>query len=225
MKFTKEEALEKIKAKLGNTHKLSDRTISESIEALLELATEETELTAFTNSVAKSLTSANGNIIKRESDFVKEWNEAHPQPTPAPTPAPTPESPVPPATDFAELMRKMDAISQELTGIKTKSKTETLIQAAEGLFSAKKPDPKWKSVQDKAKAIVNARIAADTTADVLATEYDREYNDLLSAFGAEGAYVPADNGGGGEVGKGDNQKHVKTLQDSGLLPKPDAAKT
>jgi len=196
-KFTKDEALKEIKAKLGTTHKLSDRTISESIEALFELATEETELTAFTNSVAKSLTSANGNIIKRESDFVREWNEAHPQPDKTQQQQPQDAKP-----DILAEMKKMmvemiEPLSQELTGIKTKSKTETLIQTAEGLFTAKKPDPKWKGIQDKAKAIVNTRITAETTADVLVEEYDKEYNELLSAFGAEGAYVPADDKGGG----------------------------
>jgi len=199
MKFTRDEALQDLKAqftKKGKTLKLSDRTISDTLENLMSFATEETELAAFSASAFKTLDSMNGNHIKDTSDFVKEWNEAHPQPTPAPTPTPEPTPPAP-SNDFAELIKKMDAISQELTGIKTKSKTEMLIQTAEGLFTAKKPDPKWKGIQDKAKAIVNTRITAETTADVLVEEYDKEYNELLSAFGAEGAYVPADDKGGG----------------------------
>jgi hypothetical protein len=194
MKFSSTQALESIKAKLGSTQKLSDRSISESLEALMKgIATEETELADFLKIAEPIITTGNVNFIKDRTDFIKDWSLQNPQQTTPITPITTPITPAP--VDYTELLRKMDVISQELTGIKTKSKTEVLIQSAEGLFSAKKPDPKWKAVQDKAKAIVNTRISTETTADVLAAEYDREYNDLLSTFGGEGAYVPADNGG------------------------------
>jgi len=208
MKFTSQEVLQDLKAqftKKGKTLKLSDRTISDTLENLMPFATEETELAAFTASAFKTLDSMNGNHIKDTSDFVKEWETAHPQPI-VPTP-PTPFTPIvgnpDPLADMKKMMEDMlNPVIQKITGIETKTRTEQLIQTAENLFSAKKPDPKWKSVQDKARGLVNSRITADMTADVLAVEYDKEYNDLLSAFGAEGAYVPADGGGAGGAREG-----------------------
>jgi hypothetical protein len=221
MKFNKEDAIQNLKAQFitkGKTLKLSDRTISDTLENLMTFATDETELDTFAASAFKTLDSMNGNHIKDTSDFVKTWNEAHPAVTP-PTP-PAPDGKPDALADMKKMMEDMlNPVIQKITGIETKTKTETLIQTAEGLFSAKKPDPKWKAVQDKAKQIVNAHIAPDTTAEVLAAEYDKEYNGLLSTFGGEGAYVPAESITGQGSDKAESAKHVEALRKAGLLPK------
>jgi DNA replicative helicase MCM subunit Mcm2 (Cdc46/Mcm family) len=82
MKFTKEQALESIKAKFvgksGKTsQKISDITISDTIESLLSIegvVTDETELDDFVTKAFRHVDTLNRNVIKEQSDFVKNYN-------------------------------------------------------------------------------------------------------------------------------------------------------
>jgi len=194
MKFSKDDALQNLKAQFttkGKTLKLSDRTMSDTLENLMAFANDETELETFAASAFKTLDSMNGNHIKDTSDFVKTWNEAHPVTVPI-----NPPAPITPPDPLLEVKKMMQDVMQEISGIKAKTKTEQLVQDAERLFSERKPDPKWKGLQAKAKQIVSSRITADMTAEAFSAEWDKEYNELISASGGEGAYIPADSAGG-----------------------------
>jgi hypothetical protein len=153
----------------------------------------------------------NGNHIKDTSDFVKTWNEAHPVTAPINPPAPP--------DPLSEMKKMMQDVMQEISGIKAKTKTEQLVQDAERLFSEKKPDPKWKGLQAKAKQIVSSRITADMTAEAFSAEWDREYNELISASGGEGAYIPADNAAAGAGGIREGTKEFYAAQKADLVAK------
>ena len=66
MKFTKEDAVKELKAKIpnnGQTINLSDRSINEMLDSLMPLlANDETELDAFVTSVLPTFKTADGNV-------------------------------------------------------------------------------------------------------------------------------------------------------------------
>lgn len=76
--ITKEQVLENIKAKLGNTQKITDRTILDTVEPLLVFANDETDLVEFSDKVFLGIQSANVNFIKDTTDFVKEYAKNNP---------------------------------------------------------------------------------------------------------------------------------------------------
>lgn len=77
MKFTKEEALEQLKAELtkgGKTLHLSDRTINENVDDLLPLlANDETELSDFMSKALPFVKRTNANFEKEKADFIKTY--------------------------------------------------------------------------------------------------------------------------------------------------------
>lgn len=80
MKFTKEEAFEKLKSELtkgGKTLRLTERTINEMLDTLIPLVgNDELELDDFSNNVFTAFNTANGNMEKDYSDFVKNYKPA-----------------------------------------------------------------------------------------------------------------------------------------------------
>lgn len=82
MKFTKEQAFEKIKGYLSNNGKktlsVSDITINAHIETLMSLlANEDTELDDFVNQVRPLFQSVDDNTRNDNSTFVKNWEKEH----------------------------------------------------------------------------------------------------------------------------------------------------
>lgn len=83
MKFTKEEAFEKLKGILTNNGKKTLRMSEKSIQAQLEtliplLAVEDTELTDFVEKVKDTFSVMNSNAEFDNSEFVKKWEMEHP---------------------------------------------------------------------------------------------------------------------------------------------------
>lgn len=246
MKFTKEEVLEDIKKAFtganGNSSlKLSDRTVTETIEALIAFAGEETERADMVAKVKPVIDTANRNLIKEQSDFIKDYKPVAPTPTPIPAP-PTP--PVPPTPDITAFMKQLvDAqktvldqalspLRQELDSIKAEKARNSLFSEVKAKFEEKKPDPKRKGFADEAWNIVSASIKEGTTADDLFKAYDAQYNKLCSLVGANG-YTPIDATGNpvetksafqetvdavkkSQDGKGDSQAIKERL---GIIPK------
>lgn len=93
MKFTKEEAFEKLKGELtkgGKTLRMSDRTLNTQLENLIKLYETnaiDPELSDFVNANLASFSDTNSNMEKDYSDFVKTYKPA-PSPQPQPQPAP-----------------------------------------------------------------------------------------------------------------------------------------
>lgn len=248
MKFTKEEVLEDIKKAFtganGNSSlKLSDRTVTETIEALIAFAGEETERVDMVAKVKPVIDTANRNLIKEQSDFIKDYKPvAPPATTPTTTPATAP--PTPPVTDITAFMKQLvDAqktvldqalspLRQELDSIKAEKARNSLFSEVKAKFEEKKPDPKRKGFADEAWNIVSASIKEGTTADDLFKAYDAQYNKLCSLVGANG-YIPIDATGNpvetksafqetvdavkkSQDGKGDSQAIKERL---GIIPK------
>lgn len=85
MKFTKEEAFEKLKGYLTNSGRkslrMSERSLDGQIETLMPIiANDEMELDDFFEKVKGSFEIMNSNVEKDRADFVKEWKKAN-QPT------------------------------------------------------------------------------------------------------------------------------------------------
>lgn len=83
MKFTKEEALEKLKGYLTNSGKkplrMSERSLEGHIDDLMSLiANDETELDDFFEKAKGFVERANSNAEKDRSDFIKEWKRENP---------------------------------------------------------------------------------------------------------------------------------------------------
>lgn len=83
MKFTKDEALEKLKGILTNggkkTLRMSEKSIERQLETLMPLvADDETELDDFIGKVKASFEVMNSNVEKDNSDFVNQWKKDHP---------------------------------------------------------------------------------------------------------------------------------------------------
>ena len=84
MKFTNEQALEKLKDILTNggkkTLRMSEKSIVRQLETLTPLiADDEMELDAFIEKVRVSFETMNSNVEKDNSDFVNQWKKDHPE--------------------------------------------------------------------------------------------------------------------------------------------------
>lgn len=85
MKFTKEQAVEKLNQKLTNggkkTLRMSARTLEAQTENLMALVgDEEMELDAFVDKVSPMLESVNANLEHDNSEFIKEYKKNNPAP-------------------------------------------------------------------------------------------------------------------------------------------------
>lgn len=83
MKFSKEEALEKLRGILTNggkkTLRMSEKSIERQLETLMPLiADDETELDDFIAKVKTSFEVMNSNVEKDNADFVNQWKKDHP---------------------------------------------------------------------------------------------------------------------------------------------------
>lgn len=82
MKFTKDEALEKLKGILTVDGKkplrMSEKSLERQLETLMPLvADDEMELDAFVEKIKVSFETMNSNAEKDNADFVRKWNEEH----------------------------------------------------------------------------------------------------------------------------------------------------
>ena len=84
MKFTKEQLLDALKAKLtanGKHLSISEKTIKSLSDSHYDLlVSEETEISDLVNKILPQYVSLNGNYEKDNADFIKKWKEDHPEP-------------------------------------------------------------------------------------------------------------------------------------------------
>lgn len=88
MKFTKDQLLDTLKAKLtanGKHLSISEKTIKSLSDSHYDLlVSEETELNDLVAKILPQYVSLNGNYEKDNADFIKKWNEEHPTDKPKP---------------------------------------------------------------------------------------------------------------------------------------------
>ena len=215
MKFTKEQALESIKAKFvgksGKTsQKISDITISDTIESLLSIegvVTDETELDDFVTKAFRHVDTLNRNIIKEQSDFVKNYN---PEPPKEPRDVEVKQPDPPKAPDdkiskedlkvlFQEMMgASIDPVMQEINALKKEREVTLRNERLSQLTSELKLTNEWRVDFENAMELATLKLGESASAEDVFAEAKAKFNKTLSAKGQ--TYVPGE-GSGGE-GKG-----------------------
>ena len=201
MKFTKQQAFEKLKAELtkdGKTPHLSDRSINDYVDNLLEIEgqNEELELDAFVTKYRKTLLSMDGNVNHDVSsgvtDFKTQWEKDHPTQTP-----PTPPTPPAPSDDMKAVLDRLKALEDENTRIKS-----------EKTISQKKTDLLAKM---KEKGIDNDEWSKGMLAQISITselDVDAKATELLDFYNKTQAHIPPQpvtpGAPGGQVDTRDN---------------------
>ena len=138
MKFTKEEAFEKLKGYLTNNGKkplrMSELSINKQLEYLMPLiASEEMELDDFIGKVKDTFSVINSNVEKDNADFVKQWKKDHPVEPPIDKPD-KPDKPTPDDATAALLKRIEELEKKEAD----RSKEAVLAQKKKDLLKAMK---------------------------------------------------------------------------------------
>lgn len=223
MKFTKETVKEKILAKLGNTRKLSDRSIDEMIANAMAFAGEETELADFLKNAEPMFVTANGNLIKEQADFVKDWELKNPKPT-DPKPPVTPTGGLS-AEDVAAIVAKsLEPFASKLGEIDTQRTTESIfLQAQNAFLSANKLDEtneRVKLIKERVFTTVKSKVGKDSAVADITAAMKAEFDDLVKIAGVDAPYVPAESSGGGGGDKTQFEQALKILQEQGKLPTP-----
>lgn len=181
MKFTKEQAFEKLKGELtkgGKTPRLSDRSINDYVENLMEVeaGNEELELDAFVTRYKKSLISMNGNVEHDVStsvnDFKTNWEKDHPTQKPPVT--------TPPAEDPNKaILDRLKALEDENARIKS-----------EKTISDKRKELKAKMTE---KGINNDDWAEGMLSQIVITpdiDIDAKANELLAFYNKTMSNIP-----------------------------------
>ena len=180
---TEQQALEKIKAKLGKTQKISDRTILESVKPLLAFANEETLLDDFVERVYPALDSANRNHIADVANEIKAYKEANPITTP-----PAPITPPTELTATDKILQELENLKIQFSGLNNeKVATENKTKLIAGL--------KAKSVDEKfiENFLTTITIDHSTNVDETITKGETFYNAVKSQI-----IPPTPMGGGGK---------------------------
>lgn len=181
MKFTKEQAFEKLKAILTNDGKkplrMSEQSINKQLDTLMPLiASDETELDDFVEKVKPSFETMNGNAEKDRSDFIEDWKKKHPEQQP-------PQQQQQTKSDNPEVQALMDRVA-ELEKDKKENATKAAIAAKKSELLTKL---KEKGITDKdwCNAMVN-EISLDENTDV-----DAKATNLLNLYNKnKSTYIP-----------------------------------
>lgn len=227
MKFTKEQVREKIVARLekpGSTRKLSDRSIDEMIANAMAFAGEETELADFLKNAEPMFVTANGNLIKEQSDFVKDWEAKNPKPTTPPTTPPVTTTGGLSAEDVAAIVAKsLEPFVSKLGEIDTQRTTESIFTQAQNAFlESNKLDlsnERVKLIKDRVLSTVKSKVGKDSKVEDITSAMKSEFEDLAKIAGINEPYIPAESsGGGGDSSSNRLAQAKKILQEQGKLP-------
>lgn len=197
MKFTKEQLLDALKAKLtanGKHLSISEKTIKSLSDSHYDLlVSEETEISDLVNKILPQYVSLNGNYEKDNADFIKKWKEDHPEPKLKPNDAPNPDS-----NNSSEVEKKLlerlealerkeaEAEAARLTSVK---RGELLDKFKEKGIS----DDKWINAYLK-----KLSISKDTDIEVETADALDFYN--LSHANSGGRNTPGNSGGNNNGG-------------------------
>jgi hypothetical protein len=235
MKFTKEDLRARIATDLGGSRKLSDRSINEMIDTMIQFAGEETELDAFFAQVKPAFVTANGNLINEQANFVKDWNEKHPgQPAPVPTPTPTP-TPTGglSAEDVAAIVQKsLQPFVETFGKFQAEKTTEQLFEEAKGKFlTENKPNEeneRVKAILDRTFRTIKPTIKTDSDITTVIAAMKGEFEDLAQVTGISAPYIPVEAGGGSAGAEGTPEYYAKQREELAkegfIKPAPGATK-
>lgn len=189
MKFTKEQAIKELEAKIpnkGQTLNISKRTISEQVETLLPLiANDEMELDDFVTKVLPLFKSADGNIKNDVSQGIKTYIDANP-PKQKEDDKPKDDS------ELQKLLERVAALEKEKENNDKKKKIEGVRnKIAEKMKELGVKNEKW--IQD---FLSNTRdIENEDEVEETAKSYTELYNKFLSSI--DPSITPNEPNGGG----------------------------
>ena len=201
MKFTKEEAFEKLKGLLTNNGKkdlqMSERSVNEQLEVLMPLiANEEMELNDFIGKVKSSFEVMNSNAKKDNSDFVKEWEKNHPVTEP---PKNDPPQNNEPSDAMAALLKRIDELEKKNA---ERDKEVILAQKRKDLLKAMK-DKGIKDENWSKSFIEEISITEDFDVDAKADAYLKIYNKSQAGQTGNGSTPFGSSSNGGDPNKKD----------------------
>ena len=197
MKFTKEQLLDALKAKLtanGKHLSISEKTIKSLSDSHYDLlVSEETEISDLVNKILPQYVSLNGNYEKDNADFIKKWKEDHPEPKSKPNDAPNPDNNNPSEVE-KKLLERLEAL--ERREAEAEAARLTSVKRGELLDKFKEKgisDDKWINAYLKKLSISKDTDIEAETADALDF-----YN--LSHANSGGRNTPGNSGGNNNGG-------------------------
>lgn len=201
MKFTKEEAFEKLKGLLTNNGKkdlqMSERSVNEQLEVLMPLiANDEMELDDFIGKVKTSFEVMNSNAKKDNSDFIKEWEKNHPVTEP---PKSDPPKNNEPSDAMAALLKRIDELEKKNA---ERDKEVVLAQKRKDLLKAMK-DKGIKDENWSKSFIEEISITEDFDVDAKADAYLKIYNKSQAGQTGNGSTPFGSSSNGGDPNKKD----------------------
>ena len=190
MKFTKEDAIKELVAKLtanGEKLNLSTRSINEQIEALLPLvANEEMECTTFVDAVMPLVKTADANVRNDVSQGIKDYQQKNPITPPKQDPKPNPT----PTDANAELLARLEALEKK----NQEAEKALQHQTAKSNLSNKMKELGIKNDKWIEMMIGNVAITDDFDVDTKAASYLELYNSMSADVNYN--VTPAGTGGG-----------------------------
>ena len=172
MKFTKEEAFEKLKGLLTNNGRkslrMSEKSLGGQIETLMPLiADEEMDLDAFVEKVRPSLEIMNSNAEKDKSDFIRDWKKEHPEPEPDKDKARKDENP-----EMVALMERLTALEKQ----NADAERERNIAGKRGELKAKLREKGIEDAEWTDMALSEITLSEDSDVDAKAESLLKLYN-------------------------------------------------
>lgn len=197
MKFTKEQLLDALKAKLtanGKHLSISEKTIKSLSDSHYDLlVSEETEISDLVNKILPQYVSLNGNYEKDNADFIKKWKEDHSELKPKPNDTPNPDNNNPSEVE-KKLLERLEALERKEA--EAEAARLTSVKRGELLDKFKEKgisDDKWINAYLKKLSISKDTDIEAETADALDF-----YN--LSHANSGGRNTPGNSGGNNNDG-------------------------
>lgn len=198
MKFTEDEAFEKLKGILTNNGKkplrMSEKSVKKQLETLMPLvANEEMELSDFVDKVKNTFSVMNSNAEKDNADFVKQWEKDHPTPTQT-KPDDTKNEP---NEQMVALQRRLEELEAKETA---REKERAVSQKRSDLLKAMKE-----------KGIKDEQWAKDFIAEIAITDdfdIDSKADAYLKIYNKSQASTTTTTTPGSSTGDGNQQKDL-----------------
>lgn len=197
MKFTKQQLLDTLKARLtenGKRLSISDKTIKSLSDSHYDLlVNEETELDDLVGKILPQYVSLNGNYEKDNADFIKKWKEEHPDKEPEPTEPQDGNNANGPSDTEKKLLERLEALEKkdaeyEAARLVSQKRSELLSKFKEKGIK----DTKWTEKYMSKLAVTKDTDIEKETADAL---------DFYNLAHAKAGSTPGNAGAGSENDK------------------------
>lgn len=190
MKFTKQQLLDTLKARLtanGKHLSISDKTIKSLSDSHYDLlVNEETELDDLVKKILPQYVSLNGNYEKDNADFIKKWNDEHPDKKPEPNDKNNNE----PSETEKKLLERLEALEKK----DAEYEAARLVSAKRSELLAKFKEKGIKDAKWTEKYMSKLAVTKDT-------DIDKETADALDFYNlahAKAGGTPGNAGTGAE---------------------------